>query len=178
MIDGPTQPRTTYKVTIGGALRDDLGQTLGKNATVSFAVGDSLPSFLGQDGMTVLDPMATPALSYLTTNYDHLAVKLYRVDPSDYGAYHAYLASDAPHPQAAGDAGRRYDDEARRRRESASPRRAIALDKALHGGHRPRPRDRAGRPGACQHPTCRSIRRPRGRRRRSSRSMRTSIAIS
>ena len=91
-IQGLTKPRTTYKVVISGGLLDSFGQTLGKDAELSFTVGDPVPTFYGPSGMVVLDPTAKrPTLDFFTTNYEQLKVRLYAVEPGDYDAFGRWM---------------------------------------------------------------------------------------
>ena len=93
-VQGLAKARTSYKVTVSGKLTDEFGQTLGKDATRTFDVGDATPAFFGMQGMVVLDPSAkTPTLDVFTTNYDQLKVRLYAVDPSDYDTYLTYVTN-------------------------------------------------------------------------------------
>ena len=48
---GPTKPRTTYKVTIGKALKDEFGQLLGREESHAFKIGDAYPTFYGPSGL-------------------------------------------------------------------------------------------------------------------------------
>lgn len=91
-IIGMTKARTEYKVTVASSIADEFEQTLGKDETRSFSVGDASPTFFGPSGVVVLDPSATkPTLDFFSTNYDSLKVKLYKVVPSDLTAYGKYL---------------------------------------------------------------------------------------
>jgi uncharacterized protein YfaS (alpha-2-macroglobulin family) len=91
-ISGLTTARTTYKVVISGGLLDTFGQTLGRDTTVTFVVGDPLPTFFGPSGMVVVDPAAKkPTLDFFTTNYDQLKVRLYKVTPADYDAFGRWM---------------------------------------------------------------------------------------
>ncbi len=91
-ITGLTVARTTYKVVISGGLLDSFGQTLGRDTTVTFVVGDPLPTFFGPSGMVVVDPAAKkPTLDFFTTNYDQLKVRLYKVTPADYDAFGRWM---------------------------------------------------------------------------------------
>jgi uncharacterized protein YfaS (alpha-2-macroglobulin family) len=91
-VQGLAKPHTSYKVTVSGKLTDQFGQTLGKDATHTFDVGDAYPAFFGMQGMVVLDPSAkAPTLDVFTTNYDQLKVRLFAVDPSQYDAYLTYV---------------------------------------------------------------------------------------
>jgi hypothetical protein len=91
-VVGMTKARTTYKMTVAGSLADEFKQTLGKDETRTFAVGDASPTFFGPSGLVVLDP-ASPkrTLDFFSTNYDSLKVQLYKVQPSDVAAYGRYL---------------------------------------------------------------------------------------
>jgi len=87
-VIGVTAARTRYTVTVSSGVVDEFGQTLGKDAPLSFSVGDASPTFFGADGMVVADPAAAhPSLDFFTTNYDQLKVQLYAVTPADYDAF-------------------------------------------------------------------------------------------
>ncbi len=91
-IQGVTQGRTTYRVTVDGALQDVFGQTLGEDQTVRFEVGTAVPFVSGPYEMLVtLDPSATePQLTLYVMNYDELHLQVYAVTPDDWPAYLAY----------------------------------------------------------------------------------------
>ncbi|MGE3763679.1 MAG: alpha-2-macroglobulin family protein [Kofleriaceae bacterium] len=92
VIAGLTKARTTYKVNVSGGILDEFGQTLGKDTTLEFRVGDAQPTFFGPSGMVVLDPVAKkPTLDFFSTNYPNMKVKLYAVTPSDYDAFAFYM---------------------------------------------------------------------------------------
>jgi alpha-2-macroglobulin len=87
-ITGMMAARTTYKVIVAGGITDDFAQTLGKDATLTFSVGDPMPTFYGPQGMVVVDPGGKkPTLDFFTINYEQLKVRLYQVQPSDYDAF-------------------------------------------------------------------------------------------
>ncbi len=91
-VMGLTKARTTYKVVVSGGLLDEFGQQLGADTTLTFTVGDAMPSFFGPSGMVVLDPAAKkPTLDFFSTNYEHLKVRLYQVTPADYDAWGFYM---------------------------------------------------------------------------------------
>ncbi len=91
-MQGMTEARTTYKVKLGAAIQDTFGQTLGREETLTFAVGDAYPTFFGPQGLVVLDPGAkTPTLDFFTTNYEQLKVRLYRVSPTDFDSFVVYM---------------------------------------------------------------------------------------
>ncbi len=91
-VIGLTHAKTTYKVAVSGGLLDAFGQTLGKDATLTFSVGDPEPTFFGPNGMVVLDPTAKrPSLDFFSTNYPQLKVRIYKVGPLDYDAFGNYL---------------------------------------------------------------------------------------
>ncbi len=92
-IQGNTQGRTTYWVTVDSSLKDQFGQTLGNNEKVRFKIGPAEPVMFGPDEIFVtMDPADTnPALSLFTINYDKLNVEIYRVEPADWPAFLQYL---------------------------------------------------------------------------------------
>ncbi|HEY5934275.1 MAG TPA: Ig-like domain-containing protein [Kofleriaceae bacterium] len=102
-VGGETKARVTYKVTIPAGTLDEFGQKLGKDQIKTFTVGDAEPTFYGPSGMVVLDPTAKKqTLDFFTTNYEQLVVKIYKVQPADFGAYVNYIQNqwnkDKPPP--------------------------------------------------------------------------------
>ncbi len=91
-IRGTTAGRTTYEVTVDGAIQDTFGQTLGKDARLTFKVGSADPVLIGPDEVLVtLDPASkTPALTVYAINYHALNVRAYRVEPSDWLDFREY----------------------------------------------------------------------------------------
>ncbi|MDQ3374703.1 MAG: MG2 domain-containing protein, partial [Acidobacteriota bacterium] len=92
VIQGYKKGRTAYKVTVDGALRDVFGQTLGQTAAATFNVGPSEPRLYAQGGnMVVLDPLAKPAFSVYSTNYNSFLAKIYAAEPKDWAQFQAYV---------------------------------------------------------------------------------------
>jgi uncharacterized protein YfaS (alpha-2-macroglobulin family) len=91
IIQGYKKGRTTYRVTVGGNLKDIFGQNLGQSASATFNVGSSQPRIFAQGGtMVVLDPNAKPAFSIYTTNYNSVQAKIYAVQPADWVQFQEY----------------------------------------------------------------------------------------
>ncbi|MFN2189036.1 MAG: alpha-2-macroglobulin family protein, partial [Candidatus Promineifilaceae bacterium] len=92
-IQGITQGRTNYDVTIDGSIKDIFGQTMGEDDTVRFKVGSAPPSLVGPDQVLVtLDPSAEKKVfSIYSINYDKVQVRAYDVDPSDWPSFKEYL---------------------------------------------------------------------------------------
>ena len=92
-IQGATRGQTTYTVTVSGEIKDIFGQTLGRNARLTFRVGTSEPALYGNGSYLVtLDPAAPkPVFTVYTINYTSLDVQVYAVQPSDWPAYQTYL---------------------------------------------------------------------------------------
>ena len=87
-IQGRSQGRTTYRVTLKEGIRDVFGQRLGHAETVTFQVGSAEPSiFTGAQPLVVLDPAGRPTFSVFTVNYGALRVRAYAVQPQDWPAY-------------------------------------------------------------------------------------------
>lgn len=91
-LRGKTKGRTTYTATIGGALADTHGQTMGQAAKVSFDIGPAEPGLFGSpQDMVVLEPGTTPRTYPLySINEPELRVSLYAVGPEDWEKYHAF----------------------------------------------------------------------------------------
>ncbi len=92
-IQGNTQGRTTYWVTVDSSIKDQFGQTLGKDETLKFKIGSADPVLFGPDEIFVtMDPAdQNPALSLYTINYNKLNVEIYQVEPSDWPEFLQYL---------------------------------------------------------------------------------------
>lgn len=90
-IQGRSQGRTTYQVTLKGGIRDVFGQTLGRDEAVTFRVGSAIPRIAAQGGpLVVLDPVGRPIYSVFTVNFGALRVRAYSVQPRDWPAYLQY----------------------------------------------------------------------------------------
>ncbi|HEU4932258.1 MAG TPA: alpha-2-macroglobulin family protein, partial [Pyrinomonadaceae bacterium] len=88
---GIKKPDTLFKVTLDKSLKDDFGQTLGKDVTVEFKVGPADPFIsLSGGGFVVLDPDGPRQLSLYTVNYRTVRVNLYAVEPSDWFSFQVY----------------------------------------------------------------------------------------
>jgi alpha-2-macroglobulin len=91
-IEGYKKGRTTYTVTVDGALTDVFGQTLGKGAVATIKVGSAETNLYAQGGyMTVLDPNSKPSFSIYSTNLSNVKVRLYSVTPQNWAQYQDYI---------------------------------------------------------------------------------------
>ncbi len=91
-IQGATKGRTTYTVTIDGALKDQFSQTLGTTKTITFTVGNADPNLAAAaEGFAVLDPNAPAKFSVFTVNHAQLKTTLYAVTPADWTPYATFL---------------------------------------------------------------------------------------
>ena len=99
MISGRQKGRTTYKVTVPAALRDQFDQTLGKDETRSFSVGDANPQLFGATGLTLLDPSSKkPTYALHSTNIPSLDVEIYRVNPDHWSAFLRFMEKNPRKP--------------------------------------------------------------------------------
>ncbi len=89
---GATVGRTTYEVTLDGALQDVFGQSLGDDETVEFDVGSAPPSLQGlQREWITVDPGAdTPQVSVTTVNHDSVRARAWAVSPADLPSFRRY----------------------------------------------------------------------------------------
>lgn len=91
-VSGRTKGRTKYQVTVGGGLTDIHGQTLDKDATVSFDVGSAEPNLFGAEReMVVLDPAAPKQYRAYAINEPSLRARVYVVKPEDWNKYGAFV---------------------------------------------------------------------------------------
>lgn len=92
-IQGNTQPRTAYQVTVRAELRDIFGQTLEEPVTATFQVGQAPPLLTtGADAFVVLDPATSPRFNIYSINVERIRVRAYAVEPTDFPSYLRYLA--------------------------------------------------------------------------------------
>lgn len=99
MIHGRQRGRTTYKVTLPAALRDQFEQTLGEDETLSFRVGDAHPQLFGPSGLTLLDPSSKkPTYDLHSINVPSLDVEIYRVTPSEWPAFLKFMEKNPRRP--------------------------------------------------------------------------------
>ncbi|MEO8843520.1 MAG: Ig-like domain-containing protein [Kofleriaceae bacterium] len=87
ILMGSVQANTTYKVEIKQALHDVHHQALRHDVVATLPTGPAQATFGGASGTILLDPAATPELSYFSAQYTALNVSLYRVTPADYPAF-------------------------------------------------------------------------------------------
>ena len=91
-IQGVKRGRTTYKVTFAASLKDQFGQTLGKDESVTFNVGPAPPSLTSSGkAFVALDPNAPRSFSVYSVNHKTLKVRLYKVKPEDWERFVRYM---------------------------------------------------------------------------------------
>lgn len=91
-ITGYKKGRTSYKVTVDGALKDIYGQTLGAPVSTTIKVGSAQQNLYSQGGhMSVLDPTAKPTYSVYSTNHQNMKVRMYQVNPEDWHKFQEYV---------------------------------------------------------------------------------------
>ncbi|HEX8844697.1 MAG TPA: alpha-2-macroglobulin family protein [Pyrinomonadaceae bacterium] len=91
-IEAVKRGRMTYKVTLDDSIKDVFGQTLGRDASVTFNVGPAPPSLAAQGGaFVVLDPSAPRSFSVYSINHSNLRLKLYQVGPEDWEKFVRYM---------------------------------------------------------------------------------------
>jgi len=91
-IQGIKRGRTSYRVTVDPAIRDQFGQTLGPSAPLVFDVGPATPALAGPGKeFVVLDPAAPPRLSVYSINQSNLKVRLYSVGPEHWRQFLDYM---------------------------------------------------------------------------------------
>jgi uncharacterized protein YfaS (alpha-2-macroglobulin family) len=103
-IQGETKGKTSYTISLDGAIKDVYGQKLGQPQSITFKVGSAEKMLVStQQNFITLDPASTePAYSVYSVNYAKLDVQIYSVKPSDWPAFKKYLRefrqTDKPAP--------------------------------------------------------------------------------
>jgi uncharacterized protein YfaS (alpha-2-macroglobulin family) len=102
-VNGRTEGRTTYELTIPALIKDQFGQTLGKEAIRKFKIGDAHPQIFGNRGLSVADPSARkPSFDVHSINIKSLSVQVYRVDPrKHWAAYGRFMQQNPRQPKPA-----------------------------------------------------------------------------
>ncbi|WP_162687548.1 Ig-like domain-containing alpha-2-macroglobulin family protein [Bradymonas sediminis] len=91
-VNGISKPRSTYKVTVDAALKDEHGQTLGKDTTLTLHVGKARPMLGAASGiMKVLDPALNGHFPVYSINHNEMRVRAYEVEPADWHLYLQFL---------------------------------------------------------------------------------------
>ena len=91
-IDGYKKGKTTYKISVDTRLKDIYGQNLTAPATTTIAVGSADASLYAQGGnFALLDPTAKAVFSIYSTNQPSAKVRIYRVQPTDWQNFQAYV---------------------------------------------------------------------------------------
>jgi hypothetical protein len=139
-ISGQSKGRTSYQITLKAAIRDQFGQSLEKDHTVTIEVGSAEPTmYASWEGMAVVDPSSRPSFSVYTINYNTVKVLAYSVEAEDWPAYLEYLQLAGRRTDPASPPGRRViDQEVQVRSElDVLKETPIDLSKALSGdlGH-------------------------------------------
>lgn len=86
-IDGAKTANTKYKVTVSGALKDEFGQTLGKDFSTEFLTEkESIEPSIYAEGNSfiTLDPNGNRVYSVLSKGYKSLKIRLLSVNAEDY----------------------------------------------------------------------------------------------
>ncbi len=93
-ISGIKRGRTSYRVTLDPAMRDQFGQTLGQISPIVFNVSSAPAALAGPDKQfVVLDRSAPPRLSVYSINHSTLKVRLYSVGPEHWRQFLDYMRS-------------------------------------------------------------------------------------
>ena len=104
-IAGPTAGGTVYEVLVPGALGDVFGQRLGEPETIRFSVDEARPRLSSMGGLlATVDPLgARQTIPVMVRQWEQLRVRLYPVEPSDYGSFLDLVSSRRRRDRAAVD---------------------------------------------------------------------------
>lgn len=91
-IEATKRGRMAYKVTLDKSIRDQFGQTLGADQTLTFNVGPAPQALSASgEGFVTLDPSGPPRFSVYSINHGRLKVSLYKVGPEHWEPFTAYM---------------------------------------------------------------------------------------
>lgn len=91
-INGVSKPRTQYKVTVGAGLKDEFGQTLGRDVTLTMHIDKAHPVLGASSGlMSVLDPALDGHFPVYSINYSEMRVRVYQVELADWPLYLQFM---------------------------------------------------------------------------------------
>lgn len=102
-VYGRTRGRTTYRVSLPSDITDVYGQKLGGPNIIPFRFGSASPR-LSSNGpaFRVLDPSGEKKFVINSINHKELDLELYRVDPTDWPAFHQWryrgMRKETPEP--------------------------------------------------------------------------------
>jgi uncharacterized protein YfaS (alpha-2-macroglobulin family) len=90
------RPNTLYRIAIKGDLKDQFGQTLGRDASTTFKTGDLAPAFWAPSGKTIFPADRNLSLNIVSTNIKTAHAIFKRVVPTD------LIANETPIDPAGG----------------------------------------------------------------------------
>ncbi|HEY0037128.1 MAG TPA: Ig-like domain-containing protein, partial [Longimicrobium sp.] len=98
-ITGAAAPNTRYTIHVSRAVRDQFGQTLGRDLTRTLRVGPPAPGFIGfSEPMMVLDASGPRTVSVFTHDIARVRLRMHRVGPEDWPAFRARDPEKFPLP--------------------------------------------------------------------------------
>ncbi len=87
-LEGLTQGRQTYTITVAGALRDSFGQSLGSSLTVQVHTSGTEPALrVESEPLTLADPSDPDHITVWSINHAAVELKVWAVQPQDWWAY-------------------------------------------------------------------------------------------
>jgi len=95
-IEGTTEPKTTYTVTLDAGMKDLYGQKLEGQRRYTFTTGELqvYPAMMPSgDQLLVLDPDGPRAFHVMTVAHKSLKIDVYKVAPEDYARYQTEFVS-------------------------------------------------------------------------------------
>jgi uncharacterized protein YfaS (alpha-2-macroglobulin family) len=114
LIEGRSQGRTTYSISLKAQISDSFGQQLGRDEIVTIKVGSAEPVlYMPGERLVVLDPASKPSYSIFTINISTVQAKAFSVQPDDWPQFLEYLNT------------------ASRRQDAGSPPGQLILDKKV-----------------------------------------------
>ncbi len=92
VIEGQSEGRTAYTISLKAQITDRFGQQLGRDETVTIKVGSAEPVlYVPGQNFLVLDPASKPSYSVFTINIGAVQAKAFSVQPDDWPDFLEYL---------------------------------------------------------------------------------------
>jgi len=95
LISGRSEGSTTYEIRVSPQIRGKFGQRLGRRVERSVEVGRAVPRVAGPGTWASLEPEGPRVVTVGSVNFEKLAVRGFRVEPSDWPEYLRALEDEA-----------------------------------------------------------------------------------
>ena len=95
VVNGPTRPRTTYRISVRAGLRDSFGQVLATDASGTVVFGPGIPQIYPfSTSVTTLDPLVpSRTVTVSTVDQKRFRERVFAVDVSKWASYRSWYTN-------------------------------------------------------------------------------------